>query len=108
MSYNSGGIWNSPIIFNNITFNKGIEFKYYSFDNNVSFINCIFVEAVIFGKSILKKDVSFVNCIFKSNTNFWGTTFSSKSVFLNQDLKVLIIIFGRVIFMEMFFVRILM
>ena len=81
LSYNSGGIWNSPIIFNNITFNKGIEFKYYSFDNNVSFINCIFVEAVIFGKSILKKDVSFVNCIFKSNTNFWGTTFSSKSVF---------------------------
>lgn len=81
LSYNSGGIWNSPIIFNNITFNKGIEFKYYSFDNNVSFINCIFVEAVIFGKSILKKGVSFVNCIFKSNTNFWATTFSSKSVF---------------------------
>ncbi len=81
LSYNNGDNWNSPIIFNNITFNKGIEFKYYSFDNNVSFINCIFVEAVIFGKSILKKGVSFVNCIFKGNTNFWGTTFSSKSVF---------------------------
>jgi len=79
--YNNGDNWNSPIIFNNITFNKGIEFKYYSFDDNVSFINCIFGETVIFGKSVLKKGVSFVNCIFKSNTNFWGTTFSSTSVF---------------------------
>ena len=85
--YNNRGNWRSPIIFNNITFNKGIEFKFYSFDDNVSFINCIFGEAVIFGKSVLKKDISFVNCIFKGNTNFWGTVFYSTVVFSESKFQ---------------------
>ena len=43
LQYNNRDFWNSPIIFNNITFNKEVAFKFYSFEDNVSFINCIFI-----------------------------------------------------------------
>ena len=87
LSYNNGGFWNSPIIFNNITFNKEVAFKFYSFEDNVSFINCIFKEDIIFGNCTFAKDISFRNCSFRANTNFWHTTFSSTSVFSESKFE---------------------
>ena len=87
LSYNNGGFWNSPIIFNNITFNKEVAFKFYSFEDNVSFINCIFKEDIIFGNCTFAKDISFRNCSLRANTNFWKTTFSSTSVFSESKFE---------------------
>ena len=87
LSYNNRGIWDSPIIFNNITFNKEVAFMFYSFKDNISFINCTFKEDIIFGNCTFAKDISFRNCTFRANTNFWHTTFSSTSVFSKSKFE---------------------
>ena len=87
LSYNNRGIWDSPIIFNNITFNKEVAFMFYSFKDNISFINCTFKEDIIFGNCTFAKDISFRNCTFRANTNFWHTTFSSTSVFSESKFE---------------------
>ena len=55
LSYNNRGIWDSPIIFNNITFNEEVAFMFYSFKDNISFINCTFKEDIIFGNCTFAK-----------------------------------------------------
>ena len=87
LSYNNRGIWDSPIIFNNITFNEEVAFMFYSFKDNISFINCTFKEDIIFGNCTFAKDISFRNCTFRANTNFWHTTFSSTSVFSESKFE---------------------
>lgn len=87
LQYNNRDFWNSPIIFNNITFNKEVAFKFYSFEDNVSFINCIFKKDIIFRNCTFAKDISFCNCSFRANTNFWKTTFSSTSVFSESKFE---------------------
>lgn len=87
LSYNNRGIWDSPIIFNNITFNEEVAFMFYSFKDNISFINCTFKEDIIFGNCTFAKDISFRNCTFRANTNFWHTTFFSTSVFSESKFE---------------------
>ena len=103
LSYNNGGFWDSPIIFNNITFNKKVSFMFYSFEDNVSFINCTF-KYVSFENCTFKKEVTFENCTFdcsKNNTtkkvNFSGCTFEQEANFSGSifNLKV---DFSRTIF----------
>ena len=103
LSYNNGGFWDSPIIFNNITFNKKVSFMFYSFEDNVSFINCTF-KYISFENCTFKKEVTFENCTFdcsKNNTtkkvNFSGCTFEQEANFSGSifNLKV---DFSRTIF----------
>ena len=64
-----------------------MAFKFYCFEDNVSFINCIFKEDIIFGNCTFAKDISFRNCSFRADTNFWKTTFSSTSIFSESKFE---------------------
>jgi len=87
LRYNNEKKWEKPLIFNNIIFNKSVDFNHNSFEDNVSFINCIFKKDIIFGNCTFAKDISFCNCSFRANTNFWKTTFSSTSVFSESKFE---------------------
>ena len=76
LQYNNERIWEIPLEFNDITFNKSVEFNHNSFDDYISFTKCTF------------KYVSFRNCTFnysKNNTiekvNFSGSTFEQEANF---------------------------
>ena len=44
LQYNNERIWEIPLEFNDITFNRDVQFIFNSFDYNVKFINCIFIK----------------------------------------------------------------
>ena len=81
LQYNNERIWEIPLEFNDITFNKSVHFKHNSFKDYIYFKNCIFIKEVFFQKCAFNKEVYFINSIFKERTNFRGAFFCSISNF---------------------------
>jgi len=81
LQYNNERIWEIPLEFNDITFNKSVHFNHNSFKDYIYFKNCIFIKEVFFSKCAFNKEVYFINSIFKERTNFRGAFFCSTSDF---------------------------
>jgi len=84
-------IFNRPIIFSGGKFLGDVEFMV-TFQQKVSFRNCIFCENVNFGTSkfigsgvferaVFKKEVSFRRATFMDEANFWRSEFGGKTSF---------------------------
>lgn len=87
LQYNSIRNWKKPLIFNNITFNEGIQFIFNSFDYEVKFTNCIFCKNVLFGKCHFYEKLEFTGCFFALNADFQNVVFSKKTTFLSTKFE---------------------
>lgn len=87
LQYNNKKNWKIPLIFENITFNRDVQFIFNSFDYKVKFINCIFMKNVLFGSCHFEENVEFAGCVFSQNTDFTCSVFNQKSNFLSTKFE---------------------
>ena len=86
LRYNNEKKWEKPLIFNNIIFNKSVDFNHNSFEDYISFTECTF-KYVSFGSYTFKKEVTFESCTFKKEVTFENCTFLEKVTFKNCTFK---------------------